>query len=126
MSLHVAEAPVLRCAILGALNNTIICVVPTRPVAHLPGLREDEHFHGTQFEVVNADGLFFTTQDLERMGLHPSDAFGIRDFCEDKLPLIHAIYFPDCMYDKVFIPGCCHIDDAGNVRILFLVSGSTQ
>ncbi len=126
MSAHVAEAPVLTCAIIGALKDIVVCVVPTRPVAHLRGLRVGEQFHGTQFEVVNEDGLFFTTHDLECMGFSSTDAFGVRDFCEDKLPLIHTLYFPSGIYDKVFLPGCCHVDKDDKVRILFGVSGTTR
>ncbi len=126
MSTYAAPVSVLEPAVLGAFKNTPICVTPTRPVAHLQGRKKGEQLHITQFKVVNVDGSFFTTHDMERMGLHPTDAFALRDLCEDKLPLIHTLYFPRGMYDKVFMPGCCHTDDDGRVHILFGVSGSTR
>lgn len=126
MPTPVAPVSVLEPAVLGAFKSTPICVIPTRPVAHLRGHKKGEQLHITQFKVVNEDGSFFTTHDIERMGLHPADAFALRDLCEDKLPLIHTLYFPSEMHDKIFMPGCCHIDDDDRVRILFGVSGCTR
>ena len=127
MSAKTAGVSVLEGIMLGVINNVPICLAPTRPKPfYTQGRRAGEHFHGIGFHVVSEEGTPFTTADLQRMNLPATDAFGVRDFCESKLPLIFGAYFPHDVYDKNFLPGCCHLDESGNVHIIFNVTGSTK
>jgi hypothetical protein len=121
------DAPVVsESVILGVINNIPIAITPLRKPLTTRGLREGERFHGVGFRVVSENGTPFTRSDLKRMNLPSKDAFGIRDFCESKLPFIFNTFLPSSVYDKNFHPGCCHLDENGHVHIIFNISGCTK
>ncbi len=109
---------------IGILEGTPVCVAPTARLFVNRGLRDGETFFGKGFEVVAASGLYLTTADLRRMHLTTSDPIEVRNFCEGHVSRIYETHFPAGLRDMHFLPGCCHVDEHGMVRITFNVSGT--